>query len=97
VTHFPSLHDALPIFKRIEDLRELARKKLASISDAGPPAGQRRWPAPRPPAIGLRLRLAPVVTDADVDDQRDCERVGVLHPLAGRSEEHTSELQSREN
>lgn len=67
--------------KRIANLAELARKKLASIRDSGQPAGQGGWPAPRP--AGGSMRLGPGPADADVDDERDLERVGVLHPLAG--------------
>src|SRR5690606_42104273 len=94
-THNLSLHDALPIYGAEDrDLRARADphgREEPAAPDPRPPV-ERAPPEPRPPAPGhppARLRPA-----------RSAERVqaGGVRPVRGhRSEEHTSELQSREN
>src|SRR5690606_41123949 len=87
----PSLHDALPIFDEDEalvadatadpELRDLAREEV--------PALRRRAQA-----------LADEILDALLAQEGDGQRSAIVEIRAGtggRSEEHTSELQSREN
>src|SRR5690606_41830028 len=83
--HPLSLHDALPISLRRLGLRDAAREL------GGEPAAPPR-PA-RPRRLVLRLALpGPALSAAGLEEQ-----LAVRAPGDGRSEEHTSELQSREN
>src|SRR5207302_10959169 len=81
-THTLSLHDALPILGPREPVDAAERGGRAVLA-----GGVQRDQGPR------RLRRRAV---AAADPARLVVRAGVLAPAA-RSEEHTSELQSREN
>src|SRR5690606_42123739 len=91
LTRTLSLHDALPIYRR--DL------VLHRVEDAGEVDGDDLVPA-LDAHVGDRVRLAadPGVVAGDVQGAEALD--GLAHHalvLLGRSEEHTSELQSREN
>src|SRR5690606_39934526 len=85
-----SLHDALPIFARVpdaqaEDVDAAVRSARATFESA---EWQDMLPAQREM---LMLRLADLI-------EKNGEELARLETLNnGRSEEHTSELQSREN
>src|SRR5690606_40174604 len=78
-----SLHDALPIFKR-EKTQEKAREKRAFLVSLGGPCLSARRAG---------RAVASAVTRRRPRGRRSAGRSG----LRPRSEEHTSELQSREN
>src|SRR5690606_41127527 len=87
-----SLHDALPIFIRLSPLLTLAVRITPSIA---PPT------LPTPP-----MRLVPPITAAAIASSSrngapsggaPFRRPTSTSPATARSEEHTSELQSREN
>src|SRR5690606_41533451 len=80
-----SLHDALPIFRLRADAAELAAATVAG----GPPTELGGLPELK----AAQARLDELLTEVQ---QTGAELKG-LAPLLLRSEEHTSELQSREN
>src|SRR5690606_41733938 len=88
-----SLHDALPIFSVVTEVGEgttfhvdLPRKKT---SVAGPGA------APQAGQDDVSLRILHVDDDLDILSVTESAFAG--RAIVRRSEEHTSELQSREN
>src|SRR5690606_41373877 len=91
-----SLHDALPIWGPRRG-RDIPR---AALSARTPPVGPvaTRPPFPAAPSattgIGAGAAVAPVVALPAAGPGSPAPRRGVVPP---RSEEHTSELQSREN
>src|SRR5690606_39551752 len=85
-----SLHDALPILKLSDRVNELIAAVIASAGQRPP----RVYPAPRPQTAYTRL-------EAEARTARHEDLVAEVQEAqeryAARSEEHTSELQSREN
>src|SRR5436309_10797689 len=84
VTYTLSLHDALPICRRVG-----RGAGLPVVERRVAPSGGRAWPV-------LVLHPAEGRQVGRVGARREQARPGVGR-LPGRSEEHTSELQSREN
>src|SRR5690606_39913521 len=84
-TYTVSLHDALPISEKAPAPRSKTPPKTAEQAKADATA-----PAPRAPAS------APGAAPAGAD-ARFVLQVGAFANPGSRSEEHTSELQSREN
>src|SRR5690606_41825173 len=82
-----SLHDALPIFRRDRDRRQKQSAKERHATRVrprcGPSAERRPW---RISGLGGHASSRPSLVWNEPD-----------HPAISRSEEHTSELQSREN
>src|SRR5690606_41301476 len=83
-----SLHDALPIWPRRRAHRRSERPRAAR---AGAPRGDTRRPAAD--RGGARM---PCRAGGGAHDPRDRRELPAA-AAGGRSEEHTSELQSREN
>src|SRR5690606_41493909 len=80
-----SLHDALPISGGVQDGLHVLDLVVLDTDEHG------RVPLPQEPARGGQLRgLEPALPE----NLLQAAGVGILHD---RSEEHTSELQSREN
>src|SRR5690606_41890885 len=93
--HALSLHDALPISRPAGGARAPRRALGRAAARARPGAGH------TPGAPGLRgdTALSPAgrMAPGGADRARRGADISRPRPGAGRSEEHTSELQSREN
>src|SRR5690606_39381566 len=90
LTHPRALHDALPILGAPCRTRWSACPRRGRSARASPASNSRRGRAHRHPSAAVSMRTLPFGIDGS--------RGGpALHARAVRSEEHTSELQSREN
>src|SRR5690606_41170529 len=88
--HNLSLHDALPIFSSPQDQREFAHRHPQQPSSPTSPTSPPTRPRSTPSAAQSAVNSGP---NSGGDDGPPPP----LPPYGSRSEEHTSELQSREN
>src|SRR5690606_41370272 len=89
-----SLHDALPIFEPNEMLDRLQGKVEQAVQRAGQPPEKRKF---KPHVTLARFKSHPGAKLESYFAERSLFRAAPFEVSAFRSEEHTSELQSREN